>query len=868
MARELKIADSLEEARKAFVESFMKGEGQGEISSAYSRNIDKMISSAAELLISDGLRSGAIAIVALGGYGRREMALYSDVDLLLLHEEDMGDERLRDIIEPLMHPSWDAGLEMSCSVRTPSDCARIMEKDAKALTAMLDARLIYGSPKLIEALSSSIEKFFLKKFNVDAFIKAKRVERRERLSKYGDKIFLTQPNVKESEGGLRDFDTLRWIARVAAQAKSSDEALAHAVPNANSRRELLDSVEYLWRLRNALHIHSHRRNDALAEDVQGEVAGMLRYLDDHAMSAAEKMMSRYYECAKNIHLSSSRAIDIIERRRSPPTMFGRLVVRRTLSEGIERTEFNTVSVEESHLANDPSVALKAFHLSQIMGIPIDAHSKELFSHHRHMGGDAFTSDESRATLRKMFSKIESLDRVLYEMYECGYLEKCLPEMSHVLYHIEHDGFHIYTTGSHSIKAIAVLAMLMRDGTIPGHRHLKSVLKDIKRVHVLTLAVLLHDVGKAMGGSHSEKGARIARDVAIRLGFSEADADDVEFLVGSHLQMAKIALRRDISDPALIERFAQSFTSGELLSMLYLLTYADIGAIAPNMWNTWKAGLLSKLYDKTKEAFISEHKTPSAHRRADEKKKKEIKKFLQPAISDGEIEAHLLTVPERYLHSLPADTIASHIAMATSGHTAPVGMSFREIPERVCTEFSIMTKDRRGLFATITGVLSAGGADILDALVFTTRRGLAIDVFWVTDASGKPFSDQARMDKIKSEMSEVIEGKRDFDSSIAKRLASGILDAVKRDFRDEIDIENDVSPTETVVEIRTRDRRGLLYRISSAFHAMDLTIDRAIVSTHVDRVIDVFYIRRADGTKVPDGRDVGELKTKILEALER
>lgn len=806
------------------------------------------------------------AVLALGGYGRLELGLSCDIDLLFLHEP-ATEEYLRDVTDGILYPFWDNALEVGGATRTIADCRDIMGRDVRALTAMTEARLVCGDPGLAAGLSDLIAEALATPAVRRRYIEAKTAEHEARLARFGDAIYLLQPNVKEGEGGLRDLQTLVWMAR-AAYGIDREAALVRAVPWSPARERIVEAYRFLWRIRHALHLLEGKRSDRLTEGLQASVAERLGFVESDGMSPAERLMSTYFKHATALHVECSRGIERIRRDLKPMSPFQRWLKRRRLAPGVLRTEYGTLALTPGAPLPGPIAQLELFALAKRHRLPLDARTKEIIAQTGEgIDAAARSSPEAGRLWRRLLSDLGGLNRTLGEMQECDLLVRWFPEMEPMIDRVQHDGFHFYTAGLHSLRAVAELSELAGRA---GRRRFPAVaeaLRHVARPAVLAAATLLHDVGKGRGGDHAAEGASIARAIAVRLGFSERDVEDIAFLVRSHLLMTFLAFRRDVRDEAQIERFAQSLGSAEMLAMLFCLTFADLRAIGPHIWSDWKGGLLAELYARTTARLSPADEGGEEEQRRDAERIRAVRRSLGRDHGEAEVCAFLARLPERYLTSTAPETIAAHLMLAGQLGACTVATAQQPVPLRGCTEFSVVTRDAPGLFAKIAGVLSANGVNIIDAQLFTSTEGIAIDIFWFTDAAGRPVDDPERWKRIRQEMAAAISGTASIEAIVGGRFTRRLLSWGPRHRPAAVIVDNDVSAQETVIEVNADDRRGLLYTIASTFHELSCSIERARITTHIDRVIDVFYIRDSGGAKIADRDRLDEIRRRLLDALE-
>lgn len=808
------------------------------------------------------------AVLALGGYGRGEMGLACDLDLLFLRAPG-GGEVLRDVIDGVLYPFWDSRVEIGGATRTLDDCRAVIEEDVRALTAMMEARLICGEGALFEELKALLRKHFARGRTRRRFIDLKLAERVRRLEERKKAIAPSALNLKEGEGGLRDYHTLLWIAAAAEGGGDLAAAMDRAVPHPDARRRIEEARRFLWRVRHALHVAGGGRADLLSDALLPRVAKLLGFAEEAGSSPEEFLLAEYDRQAQQMHAHCSRAIVRLRRRVAPPFFLVRWARCRKVGDHLVRTEHGTLTFKHPNLARDPLAILRLFSAAREQGMAVDSEALEGISLGlAEVPPSAFSSEKAGALWRSLLHSPAGLGELLERMLESGLIERFFPEMIPMLHLVPRDGVHLLSAGRHSVRVVAELSAIWNGKRRGGRRRSpeSKALGDIERVGVLVLAALLHDVGKGRGGDHAAEGVPLAGAVARRLSFADRDVEDVVFLVRSHLLMTRLAFRRDINDAALIERFTQSVETPERLAMLFLLTLSDLKAIGSGVWNDWKGGLLAELFLRTREVLTGGAGPEEMRQREERALERAI------SLSGGEGQARALKhfvacLPERYLLSTAPETIAAHFLMVQGIGGEPLAMAGRTVAERGCTELTVVTRDAPGLFATIAGILSAGGANILDAQLFTSTDGMVIDLLWLTDAAGRPLEDAGRWAQIRKEMAEAISGRRKIEEIFGGRFQRRLLTRQGVARSPKVLIDNDVSASDTVVEIAAEDQLGLLYAIASALHAMGCTIERARIATHVDRVTDVFYIRDArGGGKIVEKRRLEEIRGRLIEVL--
>lgn len=833
-----------------------------------SQRVDILIRKLFERTSPDLKNRGRLAVVALGGLGREEQGLFSDIDLMFLHE-GMAPFGLQKLTDGILYPLWNNSIEASGAARTIGENFEIAGKDMRVLTTLLETRFISGDETIYSELCKMTAEYFSNPASLRKFIGKKIEERDEKLSRFGDPIYLLEPNVKEGRGGLRDLHLLNWIIRARHYGEDPANLLKREILDPVTRGEMERAFEFIWAVRHALHLALGKRADRLSSSLQPAVAAALGFTGDENPGPVDEMMSAYHRHATSLRLISARAIERVRRSANPTGRMKKIFACRRIGKKFIRTEYGTLLALKPEDLNSPNSIIECFSVAKRVSLAIDIETKEaMTSFVRGFDASAMLGPDvqTQGHLRDIFSDPKYLSRTLLEMNECGVLSMCFPEMASLFHRVQHDGLHSYTVGIHSINIVAEIGSLLKKGegrTFPVER---EALSSVGRMPVLMLSAFLHDVGKGKNSDHTIAGSGIMADVAGRMGFSAVDTKDMVFLVRSHLLMSTLAFRRDVKDRALIERFAQTVRTPDILSMLYLITFADLRAIGPNVWSRWKGSLLSELYLKAMDRLETGMSGPKGREEEAKKRIKAVGRFMAKDIGDEELCAFLSSVPDRYLFSTDPALVASHIMVSHEISETKIATILNPFREEGYHELSVITNDSPGLFAKIAGVITANGANIVDAQIYTNERGLAIDIFRITDAAGKFYDDPEHLRVMREEMADVMAGRVDIKKIVEARFKRRLLSPPGNARPVEIIVDNDVSATETVLEISADDRRGLVYMIATILFEIGCMIERARITTIVDRATDVFYIKEAGGGKIESRERLCEIKERLAEAL--
>lgn len=785
------------------------------------------------------------ALVALGGYGRGELNIRSDIDLMLLYDRKLT-PAIEDFTQQILYVLWDTGLDLGFSIRSVAESIDLARDDLKTMTALLDLRFLLGSGKLYEKLRTSVKRNLFNKARTPAFINDKIEETRQRHQRFGGSVYILEPNVKEGEGGLRDFHTAMWVIK----AKNNPHADPHNLALISKRDygELTASLDFLLWVRNELHYESNRKADQMTFDHQERIAGLLGFKNTEKALAVEAFMQQYYRHASNInHFSDlilSRAI-----HRGEKTVFSWPKKKARIDKNYSVAGGVLAVADRDAFVRDPSVAMKAFEYSQAFEVDIDQGTVDLILNHMETAGDDFRTSRDASDSFLKILKGKNVYKALSEMHRLKFLGKYIPEFSEISCRVQHDLYHVYTVDAHTLFAVREIERL-RGQYKPEFSLHSTIFEEVPNPEILILAVLFHDIGKAHGKGHAEKGAAMVPEICRRLNLSEDDTNLLKFLVKNHLLLADTAQYRDLHDEKLIIEFAKKVGDIERLNLLFLLTFADVRAVGPDVWNQWKGTLFQELYFKA--ITVLERGTfevEEAQIKYERIKERVTDILKSDGIERSSVDAFFELLPQRYFLSTSPDFIADHIKILKDFAGTPYVMTVRQDTFREYTELVICTHDVHGLFSMITGVMAANAVNILGAQINTLKNGIVLDLLQVNSPVGEYITDETKLKKIESDLASVITGKVKVASLVGKRKPS-ILDSKPRPVvRTIVQIDNDVSDAYTVLDIHTQNRIGLLYDITSTLSKLGLYIYISKISTKGDEAADIFYVKDIFGQKI-------------------
>jgi len=807
-----------------------------------------------------------MAVVAVGGYGRRELCPRSDVDLLFLHGYKV-DRFVEAMTEWMLYPLWDLGLEVGHSVRSMKETIRLAGSDDSIRTALLDHRLVAGDDSLYRESAREMDRF-LYFSGGDGFIEKKIREMRARHAKVGSTVYLLEPNVKEGRGGLRDLQTAVWGARIKYKCEGLPELRKKGVVGARTVEAIRHVLDYLLRVRNELHYLQGKKADVLTFEVQEQMAERFRYRALGPEQAVERFMRAYYLHAASAARLSDEVLEEVGRflpgeGSRKPFFF---LKRKSVGAGGILYKGKLQVRDLAAFEKEPIRILEFFRSMQKTRSSLSTQARRNVQAALPSVGDAFRGNREAAGLfLEILSDPVHLRETLLAMNESRFLARYIPEFAPLYCRVQRDIYHVYTVDIHSIRCASVLAEIeTASARTREEEEFHGIHASVRNRGLLNLAILFHDIGKGKGHGHSRIGAEIVARIGVRWGLPERDIADLVFLVERHLLMANVSQRRDMHDIEMILSFADTVGTVSRLDQLYLLTYADMKEVSPEVWTQWKAMLLAELYEKGRNVLdqgaIKRPFEEWAHRR-----REQVREMLRDEPRDA-AERYLSRVDDRYLLSTPDGRLVGHCRTlsAFDGKTPVVVAT--DSPESGTTEFLVLCPDERGLFAKIAGTLSANSVNILNASIATTVDGVAMDTFHV-NYLGKSLEGDPKKERVIADLSRVLRGETTVEAVMEEpRAGKYARYRVPRYRPTRVVFDDSVSSRCTVVDIFTYDRIGLLYDITSALTALGIDISLSKISTKADQVADVFYIVDRDGGKVVAPGRKEEIRQAILASI--
>ncbi len=791
------------------------------------------------------------SVVAVGGYGRGELNPYSDIDIMFLCRDDRERQRAPDLLYVL----WDAGLDVGYSVRTTAECVSLARQDIKIRTSLLESRLIAGTPALYGSYLATMRSDVFYWRPAD-YVAQKLAERNATRQKYGGSIYLREPNIKDGAGGLRDVHTALWISFVHFKVSSLAELVDRGVLTDGQYAVFSRSRNFLWNVRNEIHYLSGRKNDHLTFDLQEQTARDFRYRDSAHLLAVERFMKAYFIHARNIREFSNIVAEAVLPKPS----------RRWFQRSLELGRFSlvgkTLAAHEDDCAGDPAAMLEAFrHLQSRHAVPSER-LKAMIRSCRVDDGSR-SSPEASALFRAILDDPVNLSATLSLMKDLRFLGRYIPEFRAIQALARHDYYHLYAVDEHILLAIQHLEQLWA-GNYPSLATLRTAFAGLPKRWLLMLTVLLHDLGKAFREDHEKRGAEIAAVVLDRVGITGEDRDRILFLIANHLVMSSLSQRRELNDHKVIADFARLVGDRENLALLYLLTYADIAAVNLQSWTQWKAVLLQDLFLKTLNHLESSAQTAGETRVRLAAAAARVREAALERFTSEEVDAFLGSMPEAYLLYASTRRVLEHLDMLRRLPDDGLVIQYRHFPDRGYTELTVCAYDAYGMFYRTAGTIASKNLNILRAQVYTSRRGVMIDTFQITDAQGGlcPYDDAWESLRVELRAA-LIGGTRTPEPGLyaANRHIPGALEPA-------VEFDNETSDVFTIIDITARDHVGLLYRVTRTLYDLNLDIGSAKIVTEGARALDSFYITDLLRKKIVDPERLRKIREKLLEAAGR
>jgi [protein-PII] uridylyltransferase len=803
-----------------------------------------------------------LALLAVGGYGRGEMAPHSDVDIAFItpFKRTAWTEQ---VVEAILYLLWDLALKVGQSSRSLDETVKLAQEDLTIRTALLESRFIWGDKAVYEEASARFWAEVVAK-SAPEFVALKMVERDERHRRMGDSRYLVEPNVKDGKGGLRDLHTLYWIGKYIHKVRSPAALVDVGLFSNDEYRKFERAENFLWSVRCHLHQIAGRAEDRLTFDFQREVAERMQFSARPGRSSVERFMQYYFLNAKIVgdltgvflaHLDDALGK---KGRRFLPSISRK---PRKLN-GFKLERGRLALPNDDFFAADPVRLIEVFSLADRFALEIHPLAMRNAQRDARLIDKSVRNDKrANALFLEILTSPRDPETVLRWMNESTVFGRFVPDFGRVVAQMQFDMYHHYTVDEHSIRAIGLLSRIEKGDHADEHPLSTTIMRQIISKRVLYVAVLLHDIAKGRGGDHSVLGAEVAEQLCPRFGLSDAETETVAWLVRQHLMMSATAFKRDLTEHKTIFDFAQIVTSPERLRLLLVLTVVDIRAVGPGVWNSWKRQLLSDLYEGAEEVLRLGHKQRGRTERIKAKKA-----TLQIALKmdDSGFVEFSKRLPDSYWIAEPDDIILRNSQFLLENSDAELAIDAYYYAERGATLVTVLAADHPGLFYRIAGAIHLAGGNIIDARIHTSRDGVAIDNFLVQDPFGRPFREADQLVRLKSAIADALANR----NKLATRLEAKPVSRRRAEaFRvaPSVFVDNDVSNRFTVVEVNAMDRPALLSHLARSIFESKLTLHSAHIATYGERAVDTFYLTDLLGAKIDSKSRLKSLEQRLLSA---
>ena len=804
-----------------------------------------------------------LAIMAVGGYGRGEMAPHSDVDIAFL-TPTKPTSWCEQVIEAMLYFLWDLGLKVGHSSRSLDEMVRMCRSDLTIRTAMLEGRYVWGDQKLFDEASRRFWKEVVSGTERD-FVVEKLGERNERHKRVGDSRYVVEPNVKEGKGGLRDLHALYWIGKYIHHVRDASELVDVGLLTREEYRSFHRAENFFWAVRCHLHTLTNRAEDRLTFDLQREVAARMQFSDRPGKSAVERFMQYYFLQAKRVGALTGLFLAGLDEqfdKKKQRGMFAGFRAKKKVIAGFVVAHGKLDVPSDTWFAQDPVRLIELFALADDNGLEIHPNAMRLAARDARLINAAVRNDaRANALFLDVLSSRKTPETVLRWMNEADVFGRFVPDFGRVNAQMQFDMYHHYTVDEHTIRAIGLLSEIEKGERKEDHPLATRLIHEVKSRRSTFVAVLLHDIAKGRHGDHSVLGAEVARKLCPRFGLDAEETALVAWLVRTHLLMSATAFKRDLADWKTIGDFIEVVQTRENLRQLTLLTIVDIRAVGPGTWNSWKRQLLGDLFEATEERLRLGH---AQHGRAERvaAKKDRVRAGLGSDAALADTAGKLLG--DAYWIAEPEDIIALNLAQLAEAADAPLHVACHFYPARGATLVTVIAADHAGLFYRIAGGIHLAGGNIIDARIHTARNGTAVDNFLVQDPLGRPFMEQSQLARIRTMIADALANRVRLIPQLAARpLARPRADAFA--VAPSVTFDNRASNRFTVIEVAARDRPALLNRLARALFEARLIVHSAHIATYGERAADTFYVTDLLGDKIAQDNRISDVEARLLDA---
>ena len=814
-----------------------------------------------------------LCIAAVGGYGRDTLAPGSDIDLLFLlpyKQTPWGES----VVEAMLYVLWDLRQKIGHSTRSVDECLRQAKEDMTVRTAMLEARFILGDLALFEEMRTKFDREIIRHTPAE-FVAAKLAEREQRVQRAGTSRYLVEPNVKEGKGGLRDLNTLFWIAKYVYRVREPSELVGAGVFTPAELRLFKRCEEFLWRVRCHLHLVTGRAEERLSFDVQRQIADRLGYTSHAGLEGVERFMKHYFLIAKDVGDLTAIVCAALEEKQAKPRAMLNLFVgrlrrrKKVITSGDFAIELDRVTVARPDVfERDPINLIRLFWVADQNCVPIHPDAARLVTLSlKRIDASVRNSPEANRLFIEILTSRNAPETILRRMNEAGVLGRFIPDFGRIVAMMQFNMYHHYTVDEHLLRTVGNLTDIEARRLVDDHPLASEIIASIANRKALYVALFLHDIAKGRPEDHSTEGAVVSRRICPRFGLTEAETETVAWLIENHLVMSNTAQSRDLSDRGTIESFANLVQTVERLKMLLVLTICDIRAVGPGVWNGWKGELLRTLYWETEVVLAGGHSAIDRKNRV-ARAQEELRHAL-PTWSDPDFEAYAARHYQAYWLKvdLPRKVQHARLLHLTEVEMHSLATEVATDAFRGVTELTVVAPDHPRLLSIIAGACAASGANIVDAQIFTTTDGLALDTIFVSRAFERDEDELRRADRIAKAIQQALRGEIRLKDLVAAK--GGMLKDRDKTFKiaPEVTIDNSLSNQFTVLEVSGLDRTGLLYDLTTAISRLNLNIASAHIVTFGEKAVDAFYVTDLTGAKIISAARQATIRKQLLDMFQ-
>lgn len=807
-----------------------------------------------------------LAILAVGGYGRAEMAPHSDVDIAFITPMKRS-PWCEQVIEAMLYILWDLGLKVGHSSRTIADTMRMAKEDLTIRTALLEGRLVWGDQALYEELRGRFWTDVVRGTERQ-FLTQKLEERDARHKRMGDSRYVVEPNIKDGKGGLRDLQTLYWIGKYNHRVETASQLVDVGLFTRNEYRSFRRAEGFLMAVRCHMHVLTGRAEDRLTFDLQRQVAAAMKFADRPGKSAVERFMQYYFLQAKRVGSLSGVFLAHMDaefaKKRTRSGFFAGWTQKPRMLKGYVIEAGRIRAPGDDWFTDDPVRLVEVFQLAESEGLEVHPQTmRQADRDARLINGEVRRNKRANALFLDLLAGRKDPETALRWMNEAGVFGRFVPDFGRVNAQMQFDMYHHYTVDEHTIRAIGLLSQIERGLLKKDHPRATQMIHKVASRRALYVAVLLHDIAKGRGGDHSILGAELAWRLGPRFGLDAKETELVSWLVLHHLLMSRTAQKRDLTDPKTIEDFVGEVHSLERLRNLAILTAVDIRAVGPGTWNSWKGQLLGELYDNAEERLRLGHMRQGRSQRVAAKKTRVAELLGSEA---GLVEEVGALLRDAYWIAEPEDIIASNLLhyAASRADSDQLSIECALDEGRGATRVSVIAADHPGLFYRMAGGIHLAGANIIDARIHTATNGYAFDNFLVQDQHGQPFREEQQMARIEQGIRNALLARVELVPKLAARPLPQPR-ARAFDVAPRVSFDNEASGRYTVVEVTARDRAALLNRLAYALYKANLIVHSAHITAYGERAADTFYVTDLMGAKIKAAERLAEIEAALLQA---